>query len=288
MACLVAVAGSAPSRPADPGEAAWRGADELLDVRWQEVRKSMPCKVFDVTAVDAQAFKAAEGWPRLLRNLNWTDLQWWGKRSFLKKLGHAPTLSGNYSELRYGPVAGELQSTTLKAVFSAADMGTEDLNGVFDPSFVNDKKARTVLQKWLWLEQSLAEHVDFVPDHIFMSALPSGHRRGVGVHQHGFSASALAVGRKLWVLAPPDSEAMHHQVKYEDDHRLPEVWEWARGGALPEGFEGLPAPSVCAQDTGEVMFLPEEFYHGTVPVGDAIGISFVERVVRAGVNRKEL
>lgn len=251
-------------------EAEWRPAEVEVDERWHTVRKSMPCRILAPAVLAAEELAA----PTLIRGLNWTDPPLWRRASVLASFGRAPARAGNQTALRGSPFE-TLERTTLEMIFSA-DRENED-SSVFDDRFVEEKEPRDILRSWIWLDEALDGVINFQPQLIFLSALPRGHWRGVGVHQHGPSASALAVGRKLWVLAPPDSAAMDFQIARESQgHGVPLVWEWARGGAVPKGFGKHAAPSVCAQDEGEVMVLPEFFYHGTVPVGDALGVAMVQ------------
>lgn len=283
---LVVVAPRAPASPGEPESTAadgWRLAEDEVGARWHSIRGSMPCRTLPATPLGEDDLLA----PLLLLGLNWTDLHWWRKASLLSSIGHAPVGLGNPTELSKGPWA-DLQTTSLDAIFSSSPPLHHEGNAVFDSRFRDHEHAAPLGHK-VWLQKSLKGIIDIRPDLFFLSALPVGRWRGVSFHQHGRSASALAVGRKLWLFFPDGSSTMARQMERQGTGlSVPALWDWVAGNASLEGFEELPAPSVCAQEAGEVMFVPNYHHHGTLPVGDALGVALVEQGPRPNEIKEEL
>jgi hypothetical protein len=83
---------------------------------------------------------------------------------------------------------------------------------------------------------------------------------GVTFHQHTAAWNALLFGYKRWFLLPP--------FHFSGSTTLP-MHEWAR--AHRERFAG--DLHECVQRPGEVLFVPQHWYHAVLNVSDCVGIA---------------
>ncbi|CAE8642309.1 unnamed protein product [Polarella glacialis] len=159
----------------------------------------------------------------------------WDREQFLDRLGSLPLrIRPSASLHEYGfPGPAELRAP-LRSYFENA---SKQATGVV---FENDFHAvHTALQDAYWVPKLLAG-VHGAP--IFSAAR---QHTGVGFHHHHESWLAQLKGRKVWLLVPPGAP---------------------RPAAVPPWWNLLQPPEgllVCVLEPGEVMFLPEKWWHAT-------------------------
>eukprot|EP00755_Sulcionema_specki_P025099 Sspe_Gene.82543::Locus_54100_Transcript_1_1_Confidence_1.000_Length_1491::g.82543::m.82543 len=86
---------------------------------------------------------------------------------------------------------------------------------------------------------------------------------GVMMHTHGATWLAILSGKKRWYFFPPDG---FKGRAYDELALLPSC-------KLTEGVAALPQhlrPIEVIQETGEVMFLPDGWWHSTVNIGETM------------------
>ena len=86
---------------------------------------------------------------------------------------------------------------------------------------------------------------------------------GVSLHQHTSAWNALVRGRKRWYLLPP--------LTMWGPTDLP-TREWLRTVYPIMRQRGDPLYE-CAQEEGEVIYVPGDWYHATLNVEPSIGIA---------------
>ena len=85
---------------------------------------------------------------------------------------------------------------------------------------------------------------------------------GAGFHSHTAAMNAIVFGRKRWWLLPPDGN-------HPFGHGLRPGVE---GGT--EKLAALPlAPLQCAQEAGEVIFVPAKWLHAVENFVPSIGVA---------------
>ena len=89
-----------------------------------------------------------------------------------------------------------------------------------------------------------------------------GDGSGNPFHYHAQTWNALVAGRKRWILYPPNASF------YSEMHPR----EWLRENPEP-ALAGSPALE-CEQRTGDVLFVPHLWGHGTVNIGESVGAAF--------------
>jgi tetratricopeptide (TPR) repeat protein len=97
---------------------------------------------------------------------------------------------------------------------------------------------------------------------------------GVSFHQHTAAWNALLFGYKRWFLLPP----FHfHGPTTIAMHEWASTWRERFGSALYE----------CVQQPGEVLFVPQYWYHAVLNVSDCVGIA-VEMGIHQELFRHQL
>lgn len=112
------------------------------------------------------------------------------------------------------------------------------------------------------------EHIPWYvdPDQVTSILALGGTGQGLPFHAHGPAVFQMMYGRKRWALAPP-SGTLHFDpnrsfTDWVDHHR-----QWhklGRGGDVLE----------CVQTEGEFLYIPSQFYHGTLNYGITLGVVF--------------
>lgn len=111
-----------------------------------------------------------------------------------------------------------------------------------------------------------------------------GDGAGLALHTHGATFLTLIYGQKLWLVAPPDAklapalrESVHgHGLKLK--RAVDAIDEAQPAGTL------TPASGItqCLQSPGTALYLPSDWFHATVNVGDAIAIG-VQSLSRSNI-----
>jgi len=104
-------------------------------------------------------------------------------------------------------------------------------------------------------------------------------RGGLPSHVHGQTWLALVYGLKRWFLWPPGRGVDPGTWRRAGYHHLEGSWRWFQK-VYPllreEGEEGGAAaherPLECVQRPGEVLYLPRNWKHLTLNVGEALGV----------------
>ena len=117
-----------------------------------------------------------------------------------------------------------------------------------------------------------------------------GDGAGLGLHAHGETFLVLLHGQKLWFIAPPDAQldpAVHDPVHAQGIRlkRIVDSMEAAAQEATCEGGAGDACQSTrststiaspllqCLQEPGTALYLPKNWLHATVNVGDAVAFA---------------
>lgn len=95
--------------------------------------------------------------------------------------------------------------------------------------------------------------------------------------QHTNAFNGLLVGRKRWFLYPPQvdppSPTRGMLSWYSHVYRA----HWAAPEGQPAGVDGLQQ---CMQEQGDLLYVPQHWWHATLALGEGLGISgqFVRRL----------
>jgi hypothetical protein len=88
---------------------------------------------------------------------------------------------------------------------------------------------------------------------------------GTTWHSHSSTWNAVVVGRKRWLMMPPQSE---YKGKHEHDE-VPSLRKWL-ANSYEEYENGMLE---CVQEAGTVLYIPDGWGHATVNLEDSIGIA---------------
>ncbi|KAJ7331204.1 hypothetical protein OS493_019985 [Desmophyllum pertusum] len=188
---------------------------------------------------------------------DWTDPMKWTKASLLKLYSRWSILSGTSEDIVRRGGNGDTQTSFNEYL----DMMHEKKHNdepmyVFDRTFYNDSD--------LPLSIKVPEYFnikDGVDSSIFFLG---GSGSGVSFHKHADAWNGVIFGRKRWFLYPPQ--------------KTPPGGVWPSFSQLDwinKVYPNLPLkdkPLECVQEEGEILYLPESYYHGTVNIGDTMAI----------------
>eukprot|EP01065_Artemidia_motanka_P006731 TRINITY_DN13287_c0_g1_i1.p1 TRINITY_DN13287_c0_g1~~TRINITY_DN13287_c0_g1_i1.p1 ORF type:complete len:470 (+),score=74.89 TRINITY_DN13287_c0_g1_i1:50-1459(+) len=124
-----------------------------------------------------------------------------------------------------------------------------------------------------WPPPALADSFSWADRNSLVTAVGAfgGTGAGSAAHDHAETYFALVHGKKWWALWPPGAlESTPPDIV--EKH----LWPWNIPGvevadAIRKGR--VPAPLVCLQRAGEVLRLPDWWFHATVNVGRTFGIA---------------
>lgn len=195
---------------------------------------------------------------------DWTNPRKWSLSSLKQEYGQWYVLSGNSLEIVRKGGNGDVQSSFTEFVDSL--MQDKDEIGepfyIFDRMFYNDSSLPRTLKPPKYFEIK-----DGIDDSIFFLGASSS---GVSFHKHADAWNGVIYGQKRWFL-------------YPTTHTPP-------GGVYP-GFTQIEwynkiypslseedAPMECVQEAGEILYLPEGTYHGTINLGDTVAIGIQKKL----------
>ncbi|XP_060070677.1 uncharacterized protein LOC132550604 [Ylistrum balloti] len=202
---------------------------------------------------------------------DWTQPDRWSVKSLKREYGKWSVLYGNSLEIvRRG---GNGHMTTSFTDYVDKLMKDRDAMGdpfyIFDRSFYNDSTLPKTLKPPKYFEIK-----DGVDDSIFFMGASSS---GVSFHKHADAWNGVIFGRKRWFLY--------------DIHQTPP------GGVYP-GFtqnewykklypylDDALKPQECVQEAGEILYLPEGTYHGTINLGDTVAVGIQKKRARTKEER---
>ncbi|XP_052781456.1 uncharacterized protein LOC128218004 isoform X2 [Mya arenaria] len=194
---------------------------------------------------------------------DWINPGKWTVESLKTEYGDRWVLSGNAREIVRRGGSGYVETTFeeyLNDLLNESDQIGEPFY-VFDRDFYNNSYLPDSLKPPPYFKIQ-----DGVDDSIFFLG-SSGS--GVSFHKHADAWNGVIFGRKKWFL-------------YTVDKTPP-------GGVYPgftqrEWFDKLypqlqdkDKPLECVQEAGEILYLPESVYHGTVNLGDTIAIGIQKK-----------
>lgn len=194
---------------------------------------------------------------------DWTSSIKWSRRSLKKKYGHWFVQTGNALEIVRHGGNGNLKMYFER--FVDDDMNKTNSRGeplyIFDRYFYKDSdlsasmKVPKILKFKTYKDDSL----------FFLGSTGSG----VSFHKHADAWNAVVFGKKRWFIYPPEKSPP---------------------GGIPLGFTILEwfnsiypkldesnRPLECIQEAGEIFYLPESFYHGTINIGDTVAIGMQKK-----------
>lgn len=194
----------------------------------------------------------------------WTQPKKWSVQSLKREYGEWSIYSGNSLEIVRKGGNGDTESSFTqfvdKLIRSKDDLGEPFY--VFDRMFYNDSSLPSTLKPPKYFEIQ-----DGRDDSIFFLGASSS---GVSFHKHADAWNGVIYGEKRWFLYPVNHTPPggvypgFSQIEWFD-----KVYPF-----LPESEK----PQECVQKAGEILYLPEGTYHGTINLGDTVAI---------GIQRKE-
>lgn len=102
--------------------------------------------------------------------------------------------------------------------------------------------------------------------------LISAEGSGINFHRHTNAFNGLVVGRKRWFLYPPDFDMDRETEVTGALHWFQRIYQprWAAAKAGTAGRNGLEQ---CMQGEGDLIYVPQHWWHATIALGEGIGLS---------------
>lgn len=95
--------------------------------------------------------------------------------------------------------------------------------------------------------------------------LIGGSGSGVGFHRHAAAFQAIFHGWKRWLFYGPD------QSPPGGIHGGWPIFDWLR--EVYPSLKGESMPRECIQKPGDLMYIPEAWYHATINLADSVAVS---------------
>ncbi|XP_052076487.1 uncharacterized protein LOC127714471 [Mytilus californianus] len=203
---------------------------------------------------------------------DWADADKWTVSNLKREYGDFRIYSGNAREIVRRGGNGEVGSSFSDFVDKLIQ--EEDETGeplyVFDRNFYNSSTLPKTLKP-----PNIFKIQNGVDDSIFFLG---ASRSGVSFHKHADSWNGVLYGRKRWFL-------------YPIDHTPPggvftgyTMLEWF-DMIYPKIKAEVDKPIECVQRAGEILYLPEGFYHGTINIGDTVAIGIQKKESTLGIQK---
>ncbi|XP_019624169.1 PREDICTED: uncharacterized protein LOC109469860 [Branchiostoma belcheri] len=194
---------------------------------------------------------------------DWTDTTTWTRSGLMGKYGDHMAEYGYEESINYNGGRG-METIALKD-YVQVHIDVTNASGSDTPYMVDSG-----LLKYRELQDKI-----YVPEYLQYFQRPAGlliiGRSGLGLgwHEHGDGWNGVVFGEKHWYVynrsvVPP---GLH---RYE-----PADWEKYVYKKLPSHRR----PLECTQEAGDIVYIPQGFYHSVVNVGETIAVSFRENQV---------
>lgn len=219
--------------------------------------------------------------PVLIRNYTgryWPRTSRWSKRFLFEEFGgrevdsfDSGTNDVTYTTWKPRKLHQFLQSEVCqnRSLTSAEQLHQEyvfDRDGIFSavPELLNDYNHPPMIEKLF------DEHIHERFSRYF---LVGSSMSGINFHSHTDAYNGLVSGRKRWLIYD------HRRVR-EPPHRAYGTLRWLRE-VLPR-VAAEEAPLQCMQEPGDLIYVPQGFWHATINLGQSIGVSgqFVPAIAR--------
>ncbi|XP_070559807.1 uncharacterized protein [Ptychodera flava] len=194
---------------------------------------------------------------------DWTDPEQWTRQDLMQKYSAWEIASGKSDDIvRNGGSGNEISSFAeyVNKIMDNRD-GTNEPMYVFDRLFYKDSSLPSTIRVPAYFEVK-----DELDDSIFFLGASES---GVSFHKHADAWNGVVFGRKRWFLYPPD--------------KTPPGGVWPGYSSL-DWFKNVyplldedDKPLECVQEAGEILYIPESFYHGTLNIGDTIAVGIQKK-----------
>lgn len=98
---------------------------------------------------------------------------------------------------------------------------------------------------------------------------------GTHIHNHSVAINYLIDGKKLWFYFPKSKHNIKQLKKYSFEYLSIKIsvidWYNKYKNTLYNVFENF---ETCIQNSGESIFVPNEYYHGVINLERSIGLTF--------------
>ncbi|CAC5382402.1 unnamed protein product [Mytilus coruscus] len=263
-------------KPEEVSSTGWREADQRVIAKYD----STICKIEKrkIEELSSEEFEKVYRYkkPVIVTFPNgandWADADKWTVSNLKKEYGDFRIYSGNAREIVRRGGNGEVGSSFSDFVDKLIQ--EEDETGeplyVFDRNFYNSSTLPKTLKP-----PNIFKIQNGVDDSIFFLG---ASRSGVSFHKHADSWNGVLYGRKRWFL-------------YPIDHTPPggvftgyTMLEWF-DMIYPKIKAEVDKPIECVQRAGEILYLPEGFYHGTINIGDTVAIGIQKKESTLGIQK---
>lgn len=263
---------------------------EWKDDPLQEELSSYPCDIVVYSIQQNSTFSVSWNLPFILKGgaAHWTTDGKWTKNALLEKYGRLSIHYGTESSIVFNGGGSEVSMTFGTFLNS---LGNDDSRFIFEPAFLaempglkSDFDIPDVFKSWDSFDledQGEMWHI--------LSIGPS--RKGLPFHNHGKSWIGIAYGAKLWFLYPfgysPPISSTTIGSAYE---WYKDVFPSLKKFKIPpkgdreqteddEHSHNHFQPLTCVQEAGDIIFIPSQWLHMTMNIGETIAVGGQELLV---------
>lgn len=194
----------------------------------------------------------------------WTDPERWSLQALLRNYGQWTIAHGNSVDIVRRGGNGEFKHTLTELLEGLRSNNATLMNYGsygFDRNFFKETNLSTTFKLPSYFSAN-----DTINDSIFILGASGS---GVIFHKHADTWNGVIYGKKRWFLYPssftPPGGVYHgYSVNEWYDRVYPNLTADCR-------------PIECVQQAGEILYLPEGFYHATLNIGDTVAVSLQKK-----------
>ncbi|KAK7102585.1 uncharacterized protein [Littorina saxatilis] len=192
---------------------------------------------------------------------DWTDPRMWSLDSLNRSYGEWVMGFGNSLEIIRRGGNGP-QTSTFSQFIDRISQEKNSTSGlpmyyIFDRDFYYDSSLPATIRLPPYFPSDKKQQ-----DSIFFLGASGS---GVVFHKHADTWNGVVFGKKRWFLYP-----MHHTPPGGVHHGY-SILDWFE--LVYPNLTAEQRPLECVQEGGEILYLPEGFYHATLNIGDTIAVA---------------
>ncbi|KAI8517102.1 hypothetical protein Bbelb_056830 [Branchiostoma belcheri] len=197
----------------------------------------------------------------------WVNTPDWGKRNLLEKHSGWTVRSGTSLDIVRNGGVGDNETSFYDFLSTMEGQKNEDPRQVYDSDFYRDSRLDQTVNPPAFLSD--------LRDAVTFTVGPS--RSGAAFHTGTDGWSGLVFGRQRWFLYPPQL--------------TPPGGFWPGFSVIDWFTDVYPKlndkkkPMECVLEAGEILYLPEGYYHSVLNIGETVSIKMTRKDASTNLGR---